>query len=56
MGKIFLEDYDILTASYEPQNFFLFSDGIGIYYGIYEIGCGGDGDFLFIVPWEDFVS
>ena len=53
-GKFFLKNFDILTAFCEPQNFFLFSDGIGIYYGIYDIDCGAAGDFLFIVPWEDF--
>ena len=49
-----MKNYDKLTEKYEPQNFFLFSEGIGIYYGIYDIGCGAEGDYLFIVPWEDF--
>ncbi|MDE7267916.1 MAG: DUF5050 domain-containing protein [Lachnospiraceae bacterium] len=53
--RFFLENYDELTAKYDPQNFFLFSDGIGIYYEIYDIGCGAEGDYLFIVPWEDFL-
>ena len=50
----FLKNYDKLTEKYEPHNFFLFSEGIGIYYGIYDIDCGAEGDYLFIVPWEDF--
>lgn len=54
--KFFLKDFDLLTAVYDPEQFFLFPDGIGIYYGIYDIGCGADGDFLFIVPWEDLKS
>lgn len=52
--SFFLKNYDELTAKYDPQNFFLFSEGIGIYYEIYDIDCGAAGDFLFIVPWEDF--
>ncbi|MDE6914452.1 MAG: DUF5050 domain-containing protein [Lachnospiraceae bacterium] len=54
--SFFLKDFDLLTAVYDPEQFFLFPDGIGIYYGIYDIGCGADGDFLFIVPWEDLKS
>lgn len=49
-----LDEYDDLTKEFNPEQFFLFPEGIGIYYKIYAIGCGAEGDFLFIVPWEDF--
>ena len=52
-AKFFLEDYDTLTAKFDPEDFFLFPEGIGIYYARYAIDCGAAGDYLFIVPYPD---
>ena len=35
----------------EPEQFFLFPEGIGIYYERYAIDSGAAGDCLFIVPF-----
>lgn len=53
-GKFLLRDWDRLTESYNPDKFFLFPDGIGIYYEFHAIGSTADRDFLFIVPYEEF--
>lgn len=50
--KFFFRDEDVLTERFKPEQFFLFPDGIGIYYEIYAIDCGAAGDFLFIVPFS----
>lgn len=52
-GTFFLEEEDILTEEYDPEQFFLFQEGIGLYYERYAIDCGAAGDYLFIVPWEE---
>ncbi len=52
-AKFFLKDYDTLTAKFDPEEFFLFPEGIGIYYGRYAIDCGAAGDYVFIVPYPD---
>lgn len=52
-GRFFLQESDILTEEYDPEQFFLFPDGIGIYYDVYAIDCGAAGDFIFVVPWEE---
>lgn len=51
--SFFLKYGDILTEKYNPEQFFIFSDGIGIYYERYAIDCGAAGDFLFIVPFPE---
>ena len=53
-GKFLLRDWDRLTEAYNPDQFFLFPDGIGIYYELHAIGSTADRDFLFIVPYEEF--
>ncbi|MCM1259139.1 MAG: DUF5050 domain-containing protein [Roseburia sp.] len=52
----FLEEGNLLTNKYEPDNFLLFSEGLGIYYWEGAIGPNVAGDFLFIIPWEDAVG
>lgn len=52
-GRFFLQESDILAEEYDPEQFFLFPDGIGIYYDVYAIDCGAAGDFIFVVPWEE---
>lgn len=52
-GGFFLQSEDILTQEYDPEQFFLFPEGIGIYYQRYAIDCGAVGDYLFIVPFPD---
>ncbi len=52
-GTFMLREGNLLTEECEPENFLLFSEGIGIYYPRYAIDCGAAGDFLFIIPWED---
>ena len=51
--KYFLKDKDILSEEFLPEQFFLFPDGIGIYYRKYAIDCGAAGDFVFIVPYPE---
>ena len=51
--KYFLKDEDILTEEFIPEQFFLFPEGIGIYYRAYAIGSGAEGDFVFIVPYPE---
>ncbi|MDE5597404.1 MAG: DUF5050 domain-containing protein, partial [Lachnospiraceae bacterium] len=52
--KYFLKDEDTLTEEFDSEQFFLFPEGIGIYYERYAIGDGADGDFVFIVPYPDW--
>lgn len=49
----FLKNNDLLTNEYDPAQFFLFPEGIGIYYKRYAIDCGAAGDQLFVIPWEE---
>lgn len=51
VGWSVLRDEDMLTEEYIAEQFFLFPEGIGIYYERYAIDCGAAGDFLFIVPF-----
>lgn len=55
-GSLFLQEGNLLTNKFDPENFLLFPRGIGIYYPRYAIECGAAGDFLYIIPWEDAVS
>lgn len=41
-----------LREAYNVEQFYLTEEGIGLYYGIYAIGSGADGDFLFVIPYE----
>lgn len=50
----YLGNYDSLAKLYDPTHFFVCSDGIGIHYERYVIDCGAAGDYLFVVPWENF--
>lgn len=52
-GLFFLREEDILTKEYDTGQFFLFPEGIGIYYRRYAIDCGAAGDYLFIVPYPE---
>lgn len=49
----FIRDKDLLTTRYNPEQFFLFPDGIGLYYIIYAIADGASGDYVFIIPFPD---
>ena len=49
----FIRDKDLLTTRYNPEQFFLFPDGIGLYYTIYAIADGASGDYVFIIPFPD---
>lgn len=51
-GSFLLKEDDILSKNYDPEQFFLFPDGIGIYYERYAIDCGAAGDYLFVVPFD----
>ncbi len=53
-NSFFLQRYDPLTEEYNPEKFYLFPDGVGIYYEKYAIDCGAAGDQLFVVPYEEF--
>ena len=52
-GRFLLQEKDILTKNFDPEQFFLFPEGIGIYYDVYTIASWPDGDFIFLVPWEE---
>lgn len=52
-GTFLLKEKDVLTENYDPEQFFLFPEGIGIYFGRYAIDCGAAGDYMFVVPWEE---
>ena len=52
-GTFLLKEKDVLTENYDPEQFFLFSEGIGIYFGRYAIDCGAAGDYMFVVPCEE---
>ena len=55
-GTFLLKDEDALTEHYDPEQFFLFQEGIGIYYERYAIDCGAAGDYMFIIPWEEVMG
>ena len=52
-GGLLLQEEDILTKNFDPEQFFLFPEGIGIYYGVYTITSWPHEDFMFLVPWEE---
>lgn len=52
-GGLLLQEEDILTKKFDPEQFFLFPEGIGIYYGVYTITSWPHEDFMFLVPWEE---
>ena len=52
-GIFFLKDADALTKCYDPEQFVLCPDGIGIYYERYAIDSGAAGDYMFVIPYED---
>ncbi len=52
-GEFLLQNEDMLTENYDPEQFFLLPEGIGIYYGIYAIDSGAAGDYVFVIPWEE---
>lgn len=52
-GNFLLKEVDTLTENYDPGQFFLFVDGIAVYYRRYAIDCGAAGDYLFVLPWEE---
>jgi len=49
----FLCEENKLSEEFDPEKFFLFPEGIGIYYERYAVDCGAAGDYLFVVPWEE---
>ena len=49
--KILLQDEDILTERFDPEQFFFFPEGIGIYYEEGAIDCMAAGNYVFIVPF-----
>lgn len=51
--KFFLKDKDTLTEAFISEQFFLFPEGIGLYYNKYAIDCGAAGDYVFIVPYPE---
>lgn len=52
-GWFFLRDENKLAEEFDPEKFFLFSEGVGIYYEQYAVDCGAAGDYLFVIPWEE---
>lgn len=52
-GGLLLQEEDILTKKFDPEQFFLFPEGIGIYYGVYTITSWPHEDFMFLVPWGE---
>lgn len=40
---------------FEPQDFYMLEQGLGVYYPRYAIDCGAAGDFLFVIPYEDLM-
>ncbi len=51
-GGFLLKGEDVLTANYDPEQFFLFPEGVGIYYERYAIDCGAAGDYIFVIPYD----
>lgn len=51
--KILLQDEDILTEMFDPEQFFFFPEGIGIYYEEGAIDCMAAGNYVFIVPFVE---
>lgn len=52
-GWFFLREENKLAEEFDPWKFFLFPEGVGIYYERYAIDCGAAGDYLFVIPWEE---
>lgn len=52
-GWFFLREKNKLAEEFDPGKFFLFPEGVGIYYERYAIDCGAAGDYLFVIPWEE---
>lgn len=52
-GDFFLTTNDILTEKYHTDQFFLFPEGIGLYYQRNAIDSNAAGDFVFIIPWDE---
>ena len=52
----FLREENKLAKEFDPEKFFLFPEGIGIYYEQGAIDCEAAGDYLFVVPWEELNS
>ena len=52
-GWFFLREENKLAEEFDPGKFFLFPEGVGIYYERYAIDCGAAGDYLFVIPWEE---
>ncbi|MDE7404513.1 MAG: RsiV family protein, partial [Lachnospiraceae bacterium] len=45
--------FDRQTEKYNTDQFFLFPEGIGLYYRRDTINCSAAGDFVFIIPWDE---
>ncbi|MDE5698430.1 MAG: DUF5050 domain-containing protein [Lachnospiraceae bacterium] len=52
-GWFFLTEENKMAEEFDPEKFFLFPEGVGIYYERYDIDCGAAGDYLFVIPWEE---
>ena len=50
-GTFLLTDRDLLTEDYDPEQFILCPDGIGIYYQRYAIGSGAAGAAMYVIPY-----
>ncbi len=49
-----MQEEDTLIKNFDPEQFFLFPEGIGIYYDVFALGYSrAAGDFIFVVPWEE---
>lgn len=55
-GTFLLKEDDELTEHYDTKQFFLFPEGVGIYYKRYAIDCGAAGDYMFIIQWEEVLE
>lgn len=41
---------------YEPEQFYMLEQGLGVYYPRYAIECGAAGDFLFMLPYKELAE
>lgn len=41
---------------YEPEQFYMLEQGLGVYYPRYAIECGAAGDFLFVIPYKELAE
>lgn len=41
---------------YEPEQFYMLEQGLGVYYPCYAIECGAAGDFLFVIPYKELAE